>query len=325
MNVPPTDATPSLQQILIPVWAQRKRILLVSLAVGLLTLGINFLLPKWYRATAVLLPESDKNKLGAMSQFAGLASLAGVNMSGGDLSRLYPAMLTSESILRCVVERKYRTEHFKDSVTLIQYFELDDPSPRKNMDDALREVKGVIVVTYDAKTSVVSIGLEMPEPQLAADVLNALLAELDMFLRDKKMNNASEQRKWVESRLVQVDEELRDAEERVKDFREKNRRVTDSPSLLMQQERLLRDVQIKSTIAIELRKQAEIAKIEEIKQVTTINILDEGRAPIRKEHPKRGTNALLATTLCFLLMSTWYATGFLYGEKIAGFIRQVRG
>jgi uncharacterized protein involved in exopolysaccharide biosynthesis len=316
---------PSLQQILIPVWAKRKRIFLVSLAVGLLTLGINFLLPKWYRASAVLLPESDKNKLGMMSQFAGLATLAGVNVSGGDISRLYPAMLTSESILRGVIGRKYATEHFKDSVNLIQYFELDDPSPRKNMDDALRDMKGMIAVTYDTKTSVVGIGLEMPEPQLAADVLNALLAELDSFLRDKKMSSASEQRKWVESRLVQVDEELRDAEERVKDFREKNRRITDSPLLLMQQERLLRDVQIKSTIAVELRKQAEIAKIEEIKQVTTINILDEGRAPVRKERPKRGTNAFIATTLCFLVMSTWYATRQLYGDQIAGFIRQVRG
>ena len=314
----------TFREILVPIWAERKRILIIAFAAGFITLGINFLLPKYYKATAVILPETDKNKLGMMNQLAGLASLAGVNVSGGDAARLYPVILTSEVVLTSVINHKYASERFKDSVNLIKYFELDEGSPQKDLDEALKSLRGLVTVGLDNKTSVVNLSLEMREPQLAADVLNALLHELDNLLREKKMTSASEQRQWIESRLVQVDQELREAEERLKDFREKNRRVTDSPQLMLQQERLLRDVQVKGTIDVELRKQAEIAKIEEIKQVTTVNILDEARPPVRKERPKRATNAAIAFLLVFAGASGFFAVRALYGEKIAAYFRALR-
>ena len=263
-HTPPAATELTFRQISALLWANRKRIVVLSVSVAILTLGINFLLPRYYKANAVILPETEKNKLGMSSQMAGLASIAGVSIPGSDIARLYPVMLTSESVLRGVIERKYASERFKDSVNLIQYFELDDASPAKNFDQALKVLQSLMTVGIDSKTSVVNVSLEMREPQLAADVLNAALAHLDFLLREKKNTSASEQRKWIEERLVHVESELRDAEERLKDFRERNRRISDSPQLVLQQERLLREVQVKGTIDIELRKQAELAKIEEI-------------------------------------------------------------
>ncbi|HTY60512.1 MAG TPA: Wzz/FepE/Etk N-terminal domain-containing protein, partial [Bacteroidota bacterium] len=52
----------SIRDILLPIWAERKRILIVSVAVGLVTLGVNFLLPKSFKSSAVILPETDKSK-----------------------------------------------------------------------------------------------------------------------------------------------------------------------------------------------------------------------------------------------------------------------
>ncbi|MEW6512337.1 MAG: Wzz/FepE/Etk N-terminal domain-containing protein [Bacteroidota bacterium] len=314
----------TLRDILTPIWKERKRVAIIAVAVGLVTLGVNFLLPLYYKATAVILPETDKTKLGMMSQFAGLASLAGVNVPSGDVARLYPVMLTSESVLTNVIRHRYASERFKDSVDLIQYFKLDEGSPAKDMDEALKTLKGLMSVSFDNKTSVVTVGLEMREPELAAEVLNTILSELDNLLREKKMSSASEQRKWIESRLVQVEQELREAEERLKGFRERNRRVGDSPQLMLQQERLLRDVQIKGTIDVELKKQAELAKIEEIKQVTTINVLDEARAPVRKEHPKRATNAAIAFLLALLGAGGYFAVKDLYGERIGGFVEGMK-
>ena len=51
---------------------------------------------------------------------------------------------------------------------------------------------------------------------------------------------------------------------------------------------------VKSTIAIELKKQYELAKIEEIKNISIVNVLDPARPPVKKERPKRATNAALA-------------------------------
>ena len=326
MVVTPSDVPRdiSLREILVPVWLGRKRILLISSIVALATLGVNFLIPPTFKADAVILPETEKTNLGSVSSLAGLASIAGVNLGGGDIARLYPVIMTSESVLTAVIERKYLTERFKDSVNLIQYLEVDEGSPQKNLDAALRTLKGLLSVTMDSRTSVVSASVEMREPQLAADVMNAILHELDIFLREKRMSNATEQRIWIESRLVQVNAELRAAEEALKSFREKNRKVTDSPELMLQQDRLLREVQVKGSIDLELRKQAEIAKIDEIKQVPTINVLDASREPVRKEHPKRATNAVIAFLASFGCLSMFYAVRSLYGTRIGEFLAAFR-
>jgi uncharacterized protein involved in exopolysaccharide biosynthesis len=136
----------TFREYFVPVWAARKRVFIISVLVGLLTLGINFLLPKYYKANAIILPETDKGKLSSMGSLAGLASLAGVNVNGNDISRLYPVILTSESVLLAVLERKYLTERFKDSVTLVQYMDFNSTSPAKNIDDALTNLKSLLSV-----------------------------------------------------------------------------------------------------------------------------------------------------------------------------------
>jgi len=101
--------------------------------------------------------------------------------------------------------------------------------------------------------------------------------------------------------------------------------MSDSPQMLLEQERLIREVTINSTIYTELKKcrcpnpaiernlplfgfrlvqrdsgrrnweagQQEIVKIEEIKNIPIINVMDDGRAAAKKEKPKRSTIALV--------------------------------
>ena len=314
----------TLRDALVPVWVARKPVLVISFAAALLTLVVNLLLPNSYRAEATLLPETDRTRAGLTSQFAGLASLAGVNITGGDISRLYPVILTSDTVLRAVIESRYRSLAYSDSVNLIKYYQLDSEPVDRQMDDAVRKLKGALSAAFDTRTSVVTVSLEIGEPQLAADVLNRMLAELDAFLKEKKTGSASEQRKWIESRLTQVKAELRVAEDALRDFRERNRRITDSPQLMLVQERLARDVQVKSTIDVELMKQAELEKIEELKQVSTINVLDEGRAPVKKSGPKRATNTAVAFLLGIAATSGYFAVRQLYGSQLIGFLKSFR-
>ena len=314
----------TLQEILLPIWRERKRILIISIAVGVVTLGVNFLLPKSFKSTATLLPETDKSRLGSLGQFAGLASLAGVNVSGGDVPRLYPAILTSETLLQEVVERRYHTLKYPDSVDLIKYFECNEPTPAENLDKAIKKLQESMSVSLDNKTNIVTVSVEMEEPQLAADVLNESVDQLDTFLRTKKITSASEQRSWIEERLKQVDQELRDAEETLKNFREKNRRVVDSPTLVLEQQRLARNVEVESTIFVELKKQYELAKIEEIKNISVVNILDEGRAPVKKERPHRATNAAIFFFLALAGTSGYFVARERYGAQIGEFVQSFR-
>ena len=316
----------SYQEIFLPIWRNRKRIALISFVVAIVTLASNFfLLPLYYQATATLLPETEKGKLSALGEFAGVAQLAGVSVRGSEVARLYPSIVTSETLLRSVIEKKYQTNRFSDPADLMQYFELDEATLEEKMDKALRRLRGLLSASYDAKTGMVTLTMEMREPQLAADVLNTIVAGLDNFMRLKKATNASEQRKWIDERMQEVEHELHGAEEALKTFREKNRRVSDSPQLLLEQERLAREVQVKSTIYIELKKQFELAKIEEIKNITIVNVLDPARAPIRKSRPKRATNAAIMFLLTLVGTSGFYAIRALYGERIREFFAPFKG
>jgi uncharacterized protein involved in exopolysaccharide biosynthesis len=312
-------------EVLAIVWAKRKIILILSFGVALLTLGILFLFPNYYRAVSTILPETEKSKLSALGQFADIAQLAGVNVPGSEIARLYPTIVSSETILRNVVLRKYHSNKYADSVNLIRYFELDEETPAKNMATALQKMRGLMTSSFDNKTSIVTLTMEMEEPQLAADVLNATVSELDNFMRHKRITNASEQVKWIDVRLKEVEGDLRSAEEKLKDFREKNRRVSDSPQLLLEQERLARDVQVKSTIYVELKKQYELAKLEEIKNITIVNVLDPAQAPVKKSGPKRATNTALMFLSTLVGTSGCFVVRQRYGSRISSLLTNLKG
>ncbi len=290
-----------------------------------MTLGINLLLPNYYRATATLLPETEKSKLSALGQFGDIAQLAGVNIPGSEIARLYPTIISSETILRSVIEQKYKSERYSDSVNLVQYFGYSEESAELEMAKALKKLRSLLNSSFDSKTSVVTISLEMKEPRLAADVLNSIVAGLDGFMRSKRITSAFEQVNWIDMRLKQVQQELRSAEETLKDFRERNRRVADSPDLLLQQQRMMRNVEVSSTVFVELKKQYELAKLEEIKNITIVNVLDPARPPVKKDSPQRTANTAIMFVVALVTFSVFFAAGPKYGSRLREFVEKVSG
>ena len=307
------------------IWAKRKIIVGLSFAVSLLTLGILFLFPNYYRAVSTILPETEKSKLSALGQFADIANLAGVNIPGSEIAKLYPTIVTSETVLRNVIYKEYQTKKFPQPVNLVKFWEIDKKDRGEEFEAAYTKLRSSLDASFDIKSSLVTVTLDMTDPQLAANVLNTIVGELDKFMRTKRTTNAQEQRKWVEVRLEEVAEDLRKAEEWLKEFREKNRRVSDSPELLLEQERLSRAVQINSTLFIELKKQYELAKIEEIKNIPIINVLDVARPPTRKDRPKRATNTVLMLLLAIIGSSGYFVVRQRYGSQVSAFLRKLAG
>ena len=69
------------------------------------------------------------------------------------------------------------------------------------------------------------------------------------------------------------------SEKKLKDFNEQNRLIS-SPSLQLEQERLLRDTEIQGGIYLTLKQQLELAKIEEIQESSIFQILDKPQTPL---------------------------------------------
>ena len=165
--------------------------------------------------------------------------------------------------------------------------------------------------------------VSMPEPQLAADILNEVTLELDKFIQNKRTTSAGLQRKFVEGRLKEVKEDLTHTENSLKEFREKNRQVL-SPQLLLEQERMIRDVQINAAIYTELRKQFEIAKIEEVKNIPVINIMDPARPAATRDTPRRSTIVITVFLLSLLGAVGAIVVQHQYQEQISTVMMKLR-
>jgi uncharacterized protein involved in exopolysaccharide biosynthesis len=283
-----------------------KKTLYIIIPITLLSGVYLFLQPNIYTAETSILPELEKNKMLGMLSSVDLASATGLSLGETPVSKLYPLIIKSARVLHEVIYTKYKTEKFNDSVDLIRFWKIEKKSEQENYEAALKRLRNNMDVTFDNKLGTLLLKTDMEEPKLAADVANEVTAQLDEYTRKKRKTGVTLQREFIEKRLQEVKDALKSSENILTNFRNKHRKIGDSPNLIVEEERLNRDVQINSTIYIELTKQVEIAKIEEIKNIPVINILDEARVPLQKSFPHRATTLALVFIFGIGIISLYF-------------------
>jgi uncharacterized protein involved in exopolysaccharide biosynthesis len=300
---------------LINIWVLRKKIIIFNLIVLLLVTAYLMLFAKpFYISSVTILPDYG-SKESSLGQLGSLASLAGVSVGSGSPTEIYKNLITSESVLAPVIYSKYKTENFSDSVDLIQYFKI---KPDKSLPINLQErdmfikeyeslTKGNLISDVDKMTKILTISVKMPEAQLSADIINKIAESLDIYIRTKRKSYASTQREYIEKRLMQVKDSLNVAENKVMYFNEHNKIVTQSPELFLEQGRLTRNMEIMNTVFLELSKQLEIAKIDEIKDTPVLNIKELAKNPIVKTGPKRLNSLIMIMVFSILFSSGYFA------------------
>ena len=115
---------------------------------------------------------------------------------------------------------------------------------------------------------------------------NTIISESDKLQREFKTHQVSDKRSFIEERIKDVKKDLEIAQEDLKEFREKNRQVQYSPALLLEEERLTTEMDVKKEIFSTLKQQFELAKIEEVEEGATVQILDRPVAPYEQSSPK---------------------------------------
>ncbi len=295
------------------LWDKKWTLIKINTIVLVLTLAyLLFLAKSYYTSTVTILPDYGSKET-TLGQLSSLASLAGVSVGSGSPTDIYQNLITSESVLAPVIYAKYKTEEFPDSVNLIQYFEIKPdkslPLDLQKRKMFLTEFKALekdrLTTDVDRMTKILTVTATMPEAQLSADVANKVAESLDSYIRTKRKSYSSEQRKYIEKRLEQVKDSLNYAENRLMYFKEQNRVVIQSPSLVLEQTRLSRSVEILNAVYLELSKQLELAKIDEVKDTPVLNIKEAAKDPIIKAGPKRATTLIIIMFLSVMFTSAY--------------------
>ncbi len=309
------------------LWINRKKIIIINTAVLVLTLAyLLFLTKPYFQSNVTILPEYG-SKSSMFSQLSGLASIAGVKVGDSAPTELYQNIITSETVLQDVIYSKYKTNEFSDSVNLIKYFGIDGKDENTFLKKrkeflALYEIllQGGISTEVDRMTKILNVTVKMPEAQLSADVANNLVKSLDLYIRTQRKSYATEQSFYLEKRTSQIKDSLINVENRLKNFREQNRVTSQSPKLLLEQGRLMRNVEILQTVFIELTKQLEIAKIDQIKDAPVLNVKEYAKNPVKKAGPKRASSLITIMFFSFILSSLY----FVFKDDVKKYVRIVK-
>jgi len=275
----------------------QKKIKIIWFNIIVFGLGVAYILffiePK-YKSNITILPDygSETSILGSLS---GIASMAGLNVGKSSQTQIYEELIYSETVLRDIINSKYQTDKFADSVNLIDYFsdnneisELTEYEKRKQFLTVFKKLKNNNIKTsFDRTTKILTISVYMPEPKLSAQTANKLVQALDKYVRQKRKSNSKEKRIYLEKRIVQVNDSLKLVEKEMEIFSSTNRMILQSPKLKFQYGKLRRKLEIFQTVYIELVKHLEIAKLDEIKDSPIINIKEKANYPVKKEGPRK--------------------------------------
>lgn len=151
-----------------------------------------------------------------------------------------------------------------------------------------------------ARTSFTWVWRARP-PQIAHDVATLLLARLTDFNLTVRQSTGRHRREFVEGRVGQAEMDLRNAEDQLRSFLERNRTWQSSPQLTFEQQRLSRQVTLQQDLYLNLRHEYETARIEEVNNTPVVTVIDQPSIPGRRARPQRVLTVLIVAIVVALL------------------------
>lgn len=270
-----------------------------------------------YTSSATIIPANSES---STSKMAGLASQFGVALPGGGsgTKMVYPEIIKSRTLAKKMIHTPFSTAEFGQNQSLLKILTYGNEEPEFGLDTleilAIENFIESVSVSEDIKTSIVTVSINASEPKLAADIANALIKELDIHQKQFNTEQAAKKRIFIEARIKDVNVDLIRAEEALKEFRLQNKNYQDSPSLLLEFERLLREVEVQKQLYITLKQEFEMAQIEEVEESDILYVLDQPEIPLTRSKPNRKLVVVLAGILGLGLgtmgafVHNWYRT-----------------
>lgn len=280
-------ATFLLRHRRLTLWAP----MLAALIVGVV---LSFT-PVTYTSSASFMPQQSKFS----SSLSGLAAQFGVAVPRNDQQdspAFYADLVKSREVLKTVLYAAYALPSGtgRDSATLMSVLDIRGKTPELRLEKALHEMNRLVSVDLSTRTGIISISVAMPNRVLAQEVAQRLLDEVNRFNLEQRQSQASAERKFTEGRLGELRGELRQAEDSLQQFLQRNVTFANSPALTFQQQRLARVVDLRQAMFTTVAQEYEKARIVEVRDTPVITVIEQPNLPARRDGRGRLRYGLLA-------------------------------
>ncbi|QPF76478.1 lipopolysaccharide biosynthesis protein [Roseateles sp. DAIF2] len=360
---------------MLTVLARRWRLLVAApLTVGVLALGISYLIKPTFTARTSFLPPQQQQSAAA-SALASLGALAG--LAGGSASMKTPgdqyvALMQSTNVEDRIVDRFKLMELYKAEYRF----------------EARTRLEQNVRIGLGKKDGLITIEVDDTNPALAADIANQYVTELRRLSSELALTEAQQRRTFFEgelkttrSKLTQAQQALQSggfnagalkaepkaaaenyarlkaeftsAEVRLQTLRraltetspEVQHQATMTSALRSQLARLetredsstnadyvgrYREFKYQEALFELFSKQYEIARLDESRESTMIQVIDVATPPEHKSRPKRGAIAVVATISTLLILMIYVLSKHFWDQAKknpanAERIKQLRG
>lgn len=218
----------NIEELLNVLWCG-KRFILVIVVLAVMTAGaVSLMFDDEYQSSALLAPNQSGEDLagGLLSQFGGLASLAGINLGGGKTD---PATIAIETIQSQVFLARFIKKHdLKVSLFATAGWDVEkrswkiDPSaydektgvwlrsvkpprvPEPSDTEAVEEFRKKFSVKQDKKSGLVTITLVSRSPEMAKTWLDWIVEDINAYLRENDAAEARESIEYLKRQLEQT-------------------------------------------------------------------------------------------------------------------------
>lgn len=188
-----------LLDLLVVLARQKKLVIGVPIAAGLIALAVSLFITPVFTSVAKIMPPQQQQSSGMaamLGQLGGLAGAAGGLAGIKSPNDLYVGLLESRTVADSLIIR----------------FKLKERYEMKTMDDTRKELTANSVIATGKKDGFITIAANDKDPQFAADLANAYVDELAKLTQSMALTEASQRRLFFEKQLKEARDQLADAE-----------------------------------------------------------------------------------------------------------------
>ena len=192
--------------------------LIGSIVLGsvVIALAASLVMPKSYESTVSLLPQLESKESGTLTALLAASGAGGVAQNLG--IGLPGLQTTPTDIFVAILKSRVMSDE------VIKKFDLMSVYGERTLQDTREELADRVRVAV-SKEKVIKVTVEATDAQLAAEVANFYVAHLDRLNHTVTVSKASQNRAFIERRLVETKVGLVKGEEALRDFQTKNKTV----------------------------------------------------------------------------------------------------
>jgi tyrosine-protein kinase Etk/Wzc len=190
-----------------------KKFLFINLLIiGLITTGLVFLISNKYKATATIMipPDNQMGLSGLTSLLGGKTSIAAAG------SRMFGISNTSEDVLLGIINSRTALTEVIRKFNLIEYYDIDD----NNMDKTIEVFQGDISADPN-EYGMIEFSIINKDPKMSAEITNFLVTLVDSMNIEFNIQQAKNNRMFIEKRYYQNVRDLKTAEDSLYKFQKK--------------------------------------------------------------------------------------------------------